>query len=361
LVPFVAARPIFGAGNLGRRTAAGLRKLGIEPQCFIDSNKDRWRAQIEGLTVYSAEEGARLYGSPDVFVVTIWGALGHDRMATRIARLQQLGCARVVSFVPLYWKFSDVFLPHYTIDLPHHVLEEADKVRVAFELMSDDDSRQEYLNQLRFRLFGDFGCLRKPVAGSIYFQRSLFASTGRDVFVDCGAFDGDSIDLFLQESDGHFDKVFAFEPDPENFSKLSSKIGQYSEAIRHRINLYEAANGASDTRLKMAIGVGPSSQVGQGNYEIQSCSLDSALRGMSVTIIKMDIEGSEIAALNGAKELIKANRPVLAISAYHRQSDLWNLPLLMHELNPDYSIFLRPHMLEGWDLVCYAIPSDRRV
>jgi FkbM family methyltransferase len=352
---------LFGAGNLGRRTLAGLRKLGFNPRCFVDSSPSRWGHHIEGLPVFSPEEGAKLFGDSCVFVVTIWGALGKDRMAMRVGLLQRLGCARVSTFVPLYWKFPELFLPHYTIGLPHHVIEQGERVRSAFQLMSDDESCMEYVSQLRFRLFGDFECLRNPVPGPIYFPQSLFSLESSDVFVDCGAFDGDTLEIFLAESNGFFESAFAFEPDPENFARLFSKVSLLPEDIRTRIRTYELATGDANMKLNMEIGVGPSSQVGKGDYQIESRTLDSVLAGVPASIIKMDIEGAEFAALTGAKELIGRHNPVLAVSAYHRQSDLWNLPLLIHELNPSYSIHLRPHMLEGWDLVCYAIPPHRLV
>jgi FlaA1/EpsC-like NDP-sugar epimerase len=54
---------LFGAGNLGRRILAGLREIGIEPLCFIDSNKARWGQKLDALSVISPLEGAELYGS----------------------------------------------------------------------------------------------------------------------------------------------------------------------------------------------------------------------------------------------------------------------------------------------------------
>jgi hypothetical protein len=73
----------------------------------------------------------------------------------------------------------------------------------------------------------------------------------------------------------------------------------------------------------------------------------------------MDIEGAEPDALRGAATLIREKSPLLAISCYHQQDHLWSIPLLIQSLNPDYRFYLRPHDLEGWDLVCYAIPNQR--
>jgi FkbM family methyltransferase len=351
---------LFGAGNLGRRTLAGLRKIGIEPLAFIDNNSARWGERQNGLDVLRPEGGAMLYGDRAAFVVTVWGAMGADRMSTRLTQLRQLGCHRVVPFLPLYWKYPDAFLPHYTQDLPHLVHLHAERVRQAFHLMADDVSRREYLAQLRFRLLGDFEGLPSPVAADIYFRDDLFRLRDDEIFVDCGAFDGDTLNLFLGKAAGVFKRAIAFEPDPENFVKLAKLVSNFPEEARSRIVLHQAATGESNGRLLMDTGNGPSSQIGSGDCEINCVALDLELHDVPATFIKMDIEGSELAALAGAQELIRKNKPILAISAYHRQSDLWNIPLFVHDLNPRYSFHLRPHMLEGWDLVCYAVPSSRR-
>lgn len=350
---------LFGAGNLGRRTLAGLRGLGIEPRGFVDSNKTRWGQELDGVKVFSPEQAAELFGDRATFVVTIWGALGADRMESRIARLRQLGCKSVVSFVPLYWKYPDVFLPHYTIDLPHHVHEQKSRIREALGLFTEERSRQEFLAQLRLRLFGDFGSLPDPVPGPIYFQDDLFKLGKDEVFVDCGAFDGDSLDLFLEAVQNSFERAIAFEPDPVNYAKLQAKVNSLPPEVRERIVLHGEATGDTHSRVLIDAGSGPSSQIGKGEFEVGYVTLDSALSGVNVSMIKMDIEGSELATLSGAKNLIQERTPILAISAYHRQADLWDIPLLVHELNPDYSFYLRPHMLEAWDLVCYAVPNRR--
>lgn len=351
---------LFGAGNLGRRTLHGLRGIGIEPVCFLDNDSRRWGTCIEDLEVFSPQEAVQRF--PDsVVLVTIWGAFGKDRMGARIQTLQRLGFAHVQSFVPLYWKFPEFFLPHYSIDLPHRVHESAHEVQRAFKLMSDEQSRSEFVAQLRFRLFGDFQALPDPVPGKIYFQRELFSLHPDEVFVDCGAFDGDTLALFVEQSGGTFKNVLAFEPDPANYAKLSAVANGFPREMRERISIYNAATGASNSRVTMSIGAGPSSQVGMGDFEVESLALDSVLDDIPPTMIKMDIEGSEVSTLQGAEHAIRRHSPVMALSAYHRQSDLWTIPLLLNDMNPDYSFYLRPHDLEGWDLVCYAIPPGRAI
>jgi len=303
--------------------------------------------------------GADLYRTQATFIVTIWRGEGTDRMPSRESQLHQLGCSSVVPFLPLYWKFSDALLPHYALDLPHRVHLESDRVRRGLRVMADDSSRREYLAQLRFRLLGDFACLPDPVPGDIYFRDEFVQLRDDEILVDCGAFDGDTINQFLDKTGNQFKAISAFEPDPENFAKLVERVSSLGPDTRSRISLHQAATGEVDKRVKMAIGSGPSSHLGGGDHEVECFALDSIMNNASVSFLKMDIEGSEISTLSGAKELIRKNAPILAICAYHRQDDLWNIPLHINELNSDYSIYYRPHLLEGWDLVCYAVPLER--
>ena len=351
---------LFGAGSLGQHTLSGLREMGIEPLCFVDNNKSLWGKSLDGIPVLSPAQGAILYGSQATFVVTIWRGESAERMAARVNQLRQLGCKTVVPFLPLYWKYSDKLLPHYMNDLPHHVHAQADRVREALSLMADDASRREYLAQLRFRLLGDFASLPEPVKGDVYFRDELFHLQADETLVDCGAFDGDTLAHFLEKTGHSFRGAIAFEPDPANYVKLALRVESMPPGTRERIAIHQAATAETNKRVLMDVGKGVASRIGDGDCEVKCVSLDSMLGDVSVSFIKMDIEGSELDTLAGARELIQKNDPILAICAYHRQSDLWNIPLYIHSLNPHYSIYLRPHLLEGWDLVCYAVPSSRR-
>ena len=71
----------------------------------------------------------------------------------------------------------------------------------------------------------------------------------------------------------------------------------------------------------------------------------------------MDIEGSELAALRGGINIIKRERPILAISIYHSIKDYWEIPkFLMQELEK-YKYYVRHHALICNETVLYAIPK----
>jgi FkbM family methyltransferase len=349
---------LFGAGGLGRKCLQGLRKNGIEPIAFADNNPAIWNKEVEGVAVFSPSEAARRFGKIATFVITIWGALANDRMGDREAQLRKLGCEKVVPFAPLFWKYQGHVLPHYGADLPHRVLEDRDRVLEAFALWADNESRTEYIAQLKWRLFFDFTSLGEPSKSDIYFPADLVSLGSDEIFVDCGAFDGDSIALFLQKAGNVFRRIHAYEPDPANFRKLHDRTASLPETVRSRIVIKRAAVSWQEGQIRFTAQSGPSSFVGNGSDTVDAVTLDHDLPH-APTFIKMDIEGAEIDALKGASRHIRENTPILAISCYHRQDDLWSIPLLIRDLSPSYKFYLRPHDLEMWDLVCYAIPRSR--
>lgn len=357
--PFEKSLVLFGAGGLGRKTLAGLRRLGIEPLAFADNNQLLWGKEIDGVKVYSLQSAVKNFGQSAAFIVTIWKGESLDRMAERRQQLLDLNCSKVVPFGYLFWKYSEVFLPHYALDLPHKVILSADEVRKVFLLWADVDSQKEYLAQLRWRILMDFDTLPSPVVHEIYFPNDLVKLMPDDVFVDCGAYDGDTIRNVLHNKWVSFKKIVAFEPDPANFQKLEQFATSLPINTRNRLLLYQLAIGEKKGKVQFeAIGT-ESSSIGFGDFEVDCISLDEILTNEKPTFIKMDIEGSEINALIGAKNIIQKELPILAICVYHRQDDVWRIPSLIRSYSDQYRFFLRPHLLEVWDLVCYAIPSCR--
>lgn len=349
---------LFGAGNLGRRALHGLMRLGTPPIAFIDNNPKLWGTEIEGIPVFAPADAAARFASA-AFIVTIWTGEGWDKMGQRCAQLLGLGCSRVVPFGLLFWKHPDIFLPHYAMDLPHHVLEDADSVRAVFDLWEDEASRIEYVAQVRWRLHHDFDSLPNPVKTEIYFPTDIFMTRDDEVFVDCGAFDGDTLKRFLHHRNGQFQRVLAFEPDPKNFAKLEQYVAGLPPNQSGKIDLYQQAVGARREIVHFDAMGNEASFVGSGSMEVESVSLDEICEGISPTYLKMDTEGSEPDALLGARRVLEQDAPALAICSYHRQDHLWRVPALIRAASDRHCFFLRPQLLDVWDLVCYAVPGAR--
>lgn len=358
VAPFGERLVLFGAGKLGRKTVVGLRQIGREPLAFIDNDQRLWNKRVDGVPVLAPEEAARKYSTEAAFIVTIWRGEGAERMRDRVDQLRSLECRTIAPFLPLFWKYADTFLPHYAVDLPHRALAQAGRVRSAFQLMSEEESRREFVAGIRWRVRGDFDSFGEPVATEIYFPDDLFEISASEVFIDCGAFDGDTVRRFLTHAPRFRGEVKAFEPDPANCARLQRYVDGLPEDLRRKITVFPYAVGRMRETVRFDGTGTEAAAVGSGSLEVESVSLDTALEGSTPTYIKMDTEGSELEALEGARRTILKHKPRLAICVYHKQNHLWEIPLLIKDASAGYHFFLRPQLLEGWDLVCYAVATE---
>lgn len=352
---------LMGAGGLGRRILAGLRRHGVEPLAFADNAQQG--TTIDGLGVLSPEAAAREFGQRAAFVVSIWGANRPHRFAHSREQLRALGCEVVCSFPSLLWKYPGELLPFYLQDLPSRLLDQRAEVLRAFDLWEDEASRAEYVAQVRFRLAADFDGLSHPVAHPQYFPGDLYAWSDEEWIVDGGAFDGDTLRMLSIMYGDRFGHVLALEPDPANFARLQATVAGLPPGARGRVDCRQAALGSVRSTLHLdATGTAASATrvaASADTIAVSAETLDSLVEGARPTFIKLDIEGSELEALEGARRTIHRHAPVLAVCVYHKQDHLWRIPLLLRKWRDDYAFFLRPHNEEGWDLVCYAVPRAR--
>jgi FkbM family methyltransferase len=353
---------LFGAGSLGRKTASGMRDLGMEAIAFADNNPLLWGTSVDGVPVISPAEAGRQYGRSAAFITTIWSGSSSGRQVDRVRQLRDLGCRTVVPFGYLYWKYPEVFLPHWSLNIPHRILEHADDLRTLWSFWGDEDSRREYLSQLRFRLWLDYGALRPPAPHLQYFADDLFSLSDHEVLIDCGAYDGDTIREFTQRRGSSFAAIRAYEPDEANFSRLQDFLAHLDPPISRKVTVRKFAVGAEFGSVGFVSEGSIASRVDiDSTVQVACVTLDGDLADIRPTYIKMDVEGSEMDALRGAAKTIHESRPILAICVYHKPEDLREVPLLINSLSDDYRYFLRSHDEEGWELVCYAVPSDRLV
>ncbi len=345
---------LFGAGNLGRRIQSVLKTAGILPIAFGDNRTALSGTRIGGVPVLSAAEASERYGKSALFVVTIWSP-GHRYADTR-DQLLGLGCEHVMCATRLRWGFADQLLPDYCQDLPSVVYQHASGILAAGALMSDEFSQQEYLRQVRWRALGDFGELSAPQPDQ-YFPRGLFDLKPKEVFIDCGAYNGITVQRFVQKAPD-FAKIFAIDADPSNFDQLRRCISSMPQ--KDRIHAVRLAVGEEHTTVRFSgTGTVQAAICSDGDIEVEQVRLDDLLAGERPTYIKMDIEGAEYGALAGGKEILGESQPLLAVCLYHTPIDFWRIPLRMHELVPKHSLHIRPHVEDGWDLVCYAVPPGR--
>jgi FkbM family methyltransferase len=350
---------LMGAGGLGRLIARIARENGGEVLAFCDNAERLWGNCVEGVPVLSPAAAAVQFGSSAVFIVTIWAAFAPGTMPERIRQLRDLGCRCVVPFQFYLWKYPS-HLPYFNVDLPSRLLEQRDAVWSCMDLWADERSGAEYAGQVLARLATRFDGVAPRDPGREYFPSDLVSFSGEDVFVDAGAFDGDSLESFIEAASGKFRYAVAYEPDPENYRKLRARVE--GPLAVHQSRLSARRQAVSDVAgvVSFLADQGMSSRPGAEGLEVEAVALDSLLEeGIVPTYMKFDVEGFEPWALKGAAGTITRYSPTLAVCVYHKQDHLWTLPLAVHDLNPNYRYHLRPYGFI-WDEVCYAIPDGSK-
>jgi FkbM family methyltransferase len=347
---------LYGAGTLGRMTLKRLRGLRVEPVAFADDTPEKQGQRIDGLEVMTPQQAVETFGDRIVFAVTIMNPMLRFLVAEQ--SLKKLSDVRVISFLHLAWQYPQAFLPYYQFELPQDMLQEAEDIRRAFNLWADDESRRQFVAHIRFRLRLDHEAL--PLSsGQGYFAREFFPGLpDNTVFVDCGAYDGDTIRGFIAQQGGRFSRIYAFEPDEINCRKLSDYVNGLGDEVARKVSIFNAGVGAEHG----TIGFNPTGNMSasftqEGDVEVAVLPLQEIVKvNGELVFLKFDVEGAEWEALKGAEELLVQSRPLLAISVYHQPDDLWQLPLYIESLDLGYSLFLRTQGEDGMDVICYAIP-----
>lgn len=234
------------------------------------------------------------------------------------------------------------------------------------ELLQNDISRKSYLAIILSYLESDLSYIKEIYVKNQYFEvAEFYEPTTEDVFVDCGAFVGDSIEAFLGTRYGIVNKIYAFEPTQKNLIAMKYRM----ERLKKEWALQDDQLIIVDKVVDAENGVKYFSFHNEGNasnaivdkimdnvVKVEAISLDSFFEDKEnkPTFIKADVEGSEMDLIIGAKALITKHKPKLAICVYHRLDDLFKLPLMIKELNPEYKMELRHHMPNYCETVLYC-------
>ncbi|MGB8356503.1 MAG: FkbM family methyltransferase [Chthoniobacteraceae bacterium] len=339
---------VYGAGNIGKEVAVKLARSGRTVSAFLDV---RATGLIDGIPIYSpgSTSALQLAGEGMPVVIGIFNS-AVDPMPVQIL-LDKLGFRRIINFLEFQEHFD--LKSHFWLTLRRHVLDSKAQVRAAFKLLSDDKSRRVFLDAIRLRLAHDSALLRNPDLEQQYLPDDLPRPEMPLRLIDGGAFTGDTLEFFLHKG-ATFEAVAAFEPDPENFRKLCATV--HTNALGDVV-LWPC--GISDTTQVASFHAGRglgSVVVADGNMHIQLVALDEIMPSFRPNYIKLDIEGSELAALQGGAEMIQKHQPALAVCVYHHPDHLWTIPLYLRELLPLHRISLRYYAFNAFELVVYAMP-----
>jgi len=347
---------LVGSGNLGRKVNFALKKNGIQIRAFIDNNPNRWDQTIDNVKILDPKYAIEMYGERCLFIVCIWSP--KNSFIKIRSKLKQIGCKNVIHFSTIIWRFPDDILPHYQFETPYYYLLNSDRIKYTFKMLSDNESKIQYLKHIKYRLYGKLDELPPPNFNDEYFPEDIVKLDEKTNFVDCGAFDGDTLKSFLKINENSFNKYFAIEPDKLNYSKLIDYINKLPKNIQKKVYPINAAVGRTTGKMSFNNAGGISSSISNiGNTEVVVYSLDEKLYKEHPYFIKLDIEGFEKQALLGSTKIIKNLSPILAVCIYHLPSDLWEIPILLEKINPNYRFYIRTHDEDGLQIVLYCIPK----
>lgn len=188
-----------------------------------------------------------------------------------------------------------------------------------------------------------------------YFDPDIMKLEDEEVFVDAGCFDL-ATSLALRRRCKHVKKVYAFEPDPQNYQVC---LRQIEKEAFWEVELLPYGIWSKRCRLHFNATSGVDSAVSEnGEFAITATTIDETIAPEDrVTTIKMDLEGSEQEALRGARETILRDRPKLAVCIYHGLEDMTEIPLYIKELVPEYKIYIRHYSNCDSETVLYAVMS----
>ncbi len=336
---------VFGAGNGGKFAKAYLESQGKRVVFFCDNDPEK-NGTFIGTAMVLAPEYLPEQDIP-ICIASDW--------ANEIAsQLKGMGIKRYFDMSAMLWHHGKKELENMSV---RELMQNSrDDIEKAYGMFADKESRQVFLSIIKYRLTLDSAELANAPFKQYY---SPHVSPVRgDVIIDGGAWVGDTAIGFARYLACQC-KIFSFEPEKNNYDLLRENIA--ASGVEGAVEPVMAglwSNGCY-MRFNSDIKYGEGTQYhvdSEGSEKIEVVALDSFARerGICPTLIKMDIEGAEVKAIEGARETVAEHSPRLQIAVYHRTTDLWRIPLLIKGINPRYKFHLSHHSNNFSDTVLYA-------
>lgn len=358
--PFV----LYGAGIEGVEFANVLAYGQCLPVCFCDKNKSGTEPST-GLNIISPKELLDKYQDTNIVISSslYCKEIEHDLSALGVPQsrilprrlllllLLQL-CSEGTAAYGKYLKRS-----HYLMlfnALSEMVTDETGAqlagCRQTYDWLSDERSKKVFMDYLKLCFIA--APVEPSPLNTQYFD-PVMELNDREVFVDCGAYTGDTAENFMDRVNNQYEHYFAFEPDLDNYKKAAAFLKDKPAATLIPKGLWNC-----DTTLCFKEGCASCSTVTEtGEVAVDVTSIDHYFSNKKQipTIIKMDIEGSELEALKGAEQTIHRHKPKLAICIYHKPEDLYEIPQFIKSCRSDYRFYIRHYTDTFAELVLYAI------
>lgn len=361
---------LYGNSEYALHVIKRLKEYQVEIKAVLVSKEYFREESFEGYSVYKAENFIENINKTIAIVLGFW-SLNHPKLMEKLCDCKMIdrifiidGC-NYLSYNRFNFPYSkgnkvilldDYYHRFLKRDLCREYYEENyDLFLQTYEWLVDEKSRktmEKYLEgHIELTEYPLLDVWNKNDVDNQYFSEDIIHLTEHEVFVDCGAYTGDTLETFTKKQNV-FKKYYALEPDKACFYALREKM---REGVIH------IPVGAWDKKenLRFSHEGGCGEIKKDDNQEdldsILVDRLDDLIEDVEdVTFIKMDIEGAEFPALQGASEIIKKSKPKLAICVYHKKEDLITIPQLIKNIEPEYKLYLRAHLPYVAEVVLYA-------
>ena len=342
---------LFGAGSTAEYNLRYFEKLGIHVECFCDNSVCKIGSRVGNRRVLSLDQCKEEYKDAYYYITTqlFYSEIRKQLLDSGIDSERISECDIVIQ---LPWEK----------DFKRELEQKKSFYEELYNDLADEKSKGVLINRLYFLVTRE-----RKYACSIhddvqYFDRSIWNANSADVFVDGGVFDGETIKDFNKFSNGKYRRIIGFETDRE-YSRVAKENLSFMNDVEivHR-GLYDT-NGC----LKLSSGLGLMGSLeavfdesgmfdGEKNV-IEVCKLDDYFMSSDITptIIKMDIEGAEMAALHGAESIIRKRHPKLLICIYHRKDDLIDIWKYVKECDNSYKFYLRHYSDNSTETVLFCV------
>ncbi|GMO37603.1 MAG: hypothetical protein Ta2B_17320 [Termitinemataceae bacterium] len=332
---------LYGAGH---HAVPIITWLGSKVCYIVDTDENKWGIRVCGVPVIAPDVAfvkKNVGGMNKDTAILISSAAFQYEIAKSIEKydvpITQIFAFTNSSLELLRYKPEDIFLHQQDIQ---HVL----------NCLADDESKEYFVNYINAIITRNpFYYKNNPNVEECYQYKAENRTVklrGGELIFDCGAYNGDTAKLFLNQTGGNCE-MFCFEPFEDSFNELQEWIEK--EHINN-VRIYKIALGkekqvgtifgdaiysvTQSLDNKRFDNIASSQQVEIDSIDNIACNLTS--RSM---FIKMDIEGQEVAALLGASRTIQRFRPTMIISAYHKLEDIWEIPQTVLDIAPDYLVY----------------------
>ncbi len=230
------------------------------------------------------------------------------------------------------------------------LIENEENLNTAYSILEDDISKEVFKNYVNFQFSGKLCYLFNMESDIDEIFKTAMNLNQQEVFIDIGAYRGDTVFQFLKYTNNCYKFITAVEPDEKTFKKLALNT--------EKLDCFKAVNSAVtniEGEVSFSALSGRQSQLGEGKI-ISSTTINSLSKQFAPTYIKIDAEGAELSILYGGKEIIKQHKPKIKIAAYHKNRDIFEIPIFLKNLCPDYKIYMRHHpYIPAWDTDFYCV------